>query len=153
MCSWMKKSLEESERIKMAKIELGKLIKDLHDSPDGKTLSLRQVAQRVGVKAPNLMHIENGVNAPSPDAYEAIINFFKPDDDYRKQMDYQYSIIRGTPPPDVCKIICANEGLNNALRVLNNQTLTDEQIAEVTALLTSFKICTTEGAATNGQDI
>ena len=149
----MKKSLEESEQIKMAKIELGKLIKDLHDSPDGKTLSLRKVAQRVGVKAPNLMYIENGVNAPTPDAYEAIINFFKPDDDYRKQMDYQYSIIRGTPPPDVCKIICANEGLNNALRVLNNQTLTDEQIAEVTALLTSFKIHITEGASTNGQDI
>ena len=146
----MKKSPAESEQIKAAKIELGRLIKDLHDSPDGKTLSLRKVAQMVGVKAPNLMHIENGVNAPTPDAYEAIIKFFKPDDDYRDQMDYQYSIIRGTPPPDVCKIICANQGLNNSLRVLENQTLTNEQIAEVTALLTSFKIHTKEGAATNG---
>ena len=146
----MKKSPEETEQIKAAKIELGRLIKDLHDSPDGKTLSLRKVGQIVGVKAPNLMHIENGVHAPSPDAYAAIIEFFKPDDDYRKKMDDQFSIIRGTPPPDVCKIICANEGLNNALRVLDNQTLTKEQIAEVTALLTSFKIHTKEGAATNG---
>lgn len=146
----MKKSPEENEQIKAAKIELGKLIKKLHDSPDGKTMSLRKVAQEVGVKAPNLMHIENGVNAPSPAAYAAIIEFFKPDDDYRKKMDDQFSIIRGTPPPDVCKIICANEGLNNALRVLDNQTLTKEQIAEVAALLTSFKIHTKEGAATNG---
>lgn len=146
----MEKSPEENAQINAAKVELGKLIKDLHDSPEGKTLSLRKVAQAVGIKAPNLMYIENGVNAPSPVVYDAIINFFKPGNDYRKKMDDQYSIIRGTPPPDVCKIICANAELNNSLRVLEDQTLTKEQVAEVTALLTSFKIHTTEGAATNG---
>lgn len=146
----MKGSKEENDQIKAAKVELGKLIRELHDAPEGKTLSLRRVAKAVGISAPNMTQIENGVYTPSPEVYDAIVNFFKPDNDYRKQMDYQYSIIRGTPPPDVCKIICANEGLNNALRVLDNQTLTKEQIAEVTALLTSFKIHTTEGAATNG---
>lgn len=146
----MKGSQEETAQIKAAKVELGKLIRELHDSPGGKTLSLRKAAKAVGVSAPNMTQIENGVYTPSPDVYDAIIKFFKPDDDYRRKIDCQYSIIRGTPPPDVCKIICANEGLNNALRVLDDQTLTEEQIAEVTALLASFKIHTTEGAATNG---
>ena len=146
----MKGSKEENDQIKAAKVELGKLIRELHDAPEGKTLSLRKVAEAVGISAPNMTQIENGVYTPSPEVYDAIVNFFKPDNEYRKQMDYQYSIIRGTPPPDVCRIICANQGLNNSLRVLENQALTDEQIAEVTALLTSFKIHTTEGAATNG---
>ena len=131
----MKNSTEETAQIKAAKIELGKLIRDLHDSPEGKTLSLRKVAKAVGISAPNLTQIENGVYTPGPEIYDSIIAFFKPDENYRRKMDYQYSIIRGTPPPDVCKIICANEGLNNALRALDNQTLTKEQIAEVTALL------------------
>ena len=146
----MKGSKEENDQIKAAKVELGKLIRELHDAPEGKTLSLRKAAEAVGISAPNMTQIENGVYTPSPEVYDAIVNFFKPDNEYRKQMDYQYSIIRGTPPPDVCKIICANQGLNNSLRVLENQALTDEQIAEVTALLTTFKIHTTEGAATNG---
>lgn len=146
----MKGSKEENDQIKAAKVELGKLIRELHDAPEGKTLSLRKAAEAVGISAPNMTQIENGIYTPSPEVYDAIVNFFKPDNEYRKQMDYQYSIIRGTPPPDVCKIICANQGLNNSLRVLENQALTDEQIAEVTALLTTFKIHTTEGAATNG---
>ncbi len=146
----MKNSTGDTVQIKVAKVELGNLIHDLHDPPSGKTLSLRKVAKAVGISAPNLTQIENGVYAPGPEIYDAIIDFFKPDEDYRRKMDDQYSIIRGTPPPDVCKIICANQGLNNSLRVLENQTLTDEQIAEVTALLTSFKIHTKEGAASNG---
>ena len=146
----MKGSKKENDQIKAAKVELGKLIRELHDAPEGKTLSLRKAAEAVGISAPNMTQIENGIYTPSPEVYDAIVNFFKPDNEYRKQMDYQYSIIRGTPPPDVCKIICANQGLNNSLRVLENQALTDEQIAEVTALLTTFKIHTTEGAATNG---
>lgn len=146
----MKELQEETEQIKAAKVALGKLIRELHDSPEGKTLSLRKAAKAVGISAPNMTQIENGVYTPSPGVYNAIIDFFKPDNGYRRQMDHQYSIIRGTPPPDVCKIICANAELNNSLRVLEDQTLTKEQIAEVTALLTSFKIHTTEGAATNG---
>lgn len=146
----MKGSKEENNQIKAAKVELGKLIRELHDAPEGKTLSLRKAAEAVGISAPNMTQIENGIYTPSPEVYDAIVNFFKPDNEYRKQMDYQYSIIRGTPPPDVCKIICANAELNNSLRVLEDQILTKEQIAEVTALLTTFKIHTTEGAATNG---
>ena len=146
----MKGSKEENDQIKAAKVELGKLIRELHDAPEGKTLSLRKAAEAVGISAPNMTQIENGIYTPSPEVYDAIVNFFKPDNEYRKQMDYQYSIIRGTPPPDVCKIICANAELNNSLRVLEDQILTKEQIAEVTALLTTFKIHTTEGAATNG---
>ena len=146
----MKNLPKETVQIKAAKIELGKLIHDLHDSPEGKTLSLRKAAKAVGISAPNLTQIENGVYTPGPEIYDAIIDFFKPDEDYRRKMDDQYSIIRGTPPPDICKILCANADLNTPLRILTNQTLTEEQIAEVTALLNSFQIKTTEGATTNG---
>lgn len=146
----MKNSKEETAQIKAAKVELGNLIRDLHDSPSGKILSLRKTAKAVGISAPSLMQIENGVNAPGPEIYDAIIDFFKPDEDYRRKMDDQYSIIRGTPPPDICRILCSNADLNEPLRILTNQTLTEEQIAEVTALLNSFKIESTEGAATHG---
>ena len=74
----MKGSQEETAQIKAAKVELGKLIRELHDSPEGKTLSLRKAAKAVGVSAPNMTQIENGVYTPSPDVYDAIIKFFKP---------------------------------------------------------------------------
>ena len=129
---------------------LGQAIKAIRTDDERGYVSLRKMEDAVGIPASNIKYIEDGVNAPSPEAYEAIIKELNPTDEERNELDRLYSLIRGTPPPDVCKIICANEGLNNALRVLDNQTLTKEQIAEVTALLTSFKIHTTEGAATNG---
>ena len=146
----MKKTAEESAFLKEQKLLLGQAIKAIRTDDERGYVSLRKMEDAVGIPASNIKYIEDGVNAPSPEAYEAIIKELNPTDEERKELDRLYSLIRGTPPPDVCKIICANEGLNNALRVLDNQTLTKEQIAEVTALLTSFKIHTTEGAATNG---
>ena len=146
----MKKTAEESAFLKEQKLLLGQAIKAIRTDDERGYVSLRKMEDAVGIPASNIKYIEDGVNAPSPEAYEAIIKELNPTDEERKELDRLYSLIRGTPPPDVCKIICANEGLNNALRVLDNQTLTKEQIAEVTALLTSFKIHTKEGAATNG---
>ena len=146
----MKKTAEELAFLKEQKLLLGQAIKAIRTDDERGYVSLRKMEDAVGIPASNIKYIEDGVNAPSPEAYEAIIKELNPTDEERKELDRLYSLIRGTPPPDVCKIICANEGLNNALRVLDNQTLTKEQIAEVTALLTSFKIHTTEGAATNG---
>lgn len=146
----MKKTAEESAFLKEQKLLLGQAIKAIRTDDERGYVSLRKMEDAVGIPASNIKYIEDGVNAPSPEAYEAIIKELNPTDEERNELDRLYSLIRGTPPPDVCKIICANEGLNNALRVLDNQTLTKEQIAEVTALLTSFKIHTTEGAATNG---
>lgn len=146
----MKKNAEESAFIKQQKLLLGQAIKAIRTDDERGYVSLRKLEDAVGIPASNVKYIEDGVNAPSPEAYAAIVKELNPTDTERKELDRLYSLIRGTPPPDVCKIICANEGLNNALRVLDNQTLTKEQIAEVTALLTSFKIHTKEGAATNG---
>lgn len=146
----MKKTTEESAFLKNQKLLLGQAIKAIRTDDERGYVSLRKMEDAVGIPASNIKYIEDGVNAPSPEVYEAIVRELNPTDAERKELDRLYSLIRGTPPPDVCKIICANQGLNNSLRVLENQALTDEQIAEVTALLTSFKIHTTEGAATNG---
>lgn len=146
----MKKTAEESAFLKNQKLLLGQAIKAIRTDDERGYVSLRKMEDAVGIPASNIKYIEDGVNAPSPEVYEAIVRELNPTDEERKKLDRLYSLIRGTPPPDVCKIICANAGLNNSLRVLENQTLTKEQIAEVTALLTSFKIHTKEGAATNG---
>ena len=146
----MKKTAEESAFLKNQKLLLGQAIKAIRTNDERGYVSLRKMEDAVGIPASNIKYIEDGVNAPSPEVYEAIVRELNPTDAERKELDRLYSLIRGTPPPDVCKIICANQGLNNSLRVLENQALTDEQIAEVTALLTSFKIHTKEGAATNG---
>lgn len=146
----MKKTSEESAFLKKQKFLLGQAIKAIRTDDERGYVSLRKMEDAVGIPASNIKYIEDGVNAPSPEVYEAIVRELNPTDGERKELDRLYSLIRGTPPPDVCKIICANQGLNNALRALDSQTLTDEQIAEVTALLTSFKIHTKEGAAING---
>lgn len=145
----MKKNDEESAFLKMQKLLLGQAIKAIRTDDERGYVSLRKLEVAVRIPASNIKYIEDGVNAPSPEAYEAIVRELNPTDAERKELDRLYSLIRGTPPPDVCKIICTNAGLNNSLRVLGNQTLTQAQIAEVTALLTSFKINTKEGAATN----
>ena len=146
----MKKTAEESAFLKNQKLLLGQAIKAIRTNDERGYVSLRKMEDAVGIPASNIKYIEDGVNAPSPEVYEAIVRELNPTDAERKELDRLYSLIRGTPPPDVCKIICVNQGLNNSLRVLENQTLTDEQIAEVTALLTSFKIHTKEGVASNG---
>lgn len=146
----MKKTAEESAFLKEQKLLLGQAIKAIRTDDERGYVSLRKMEDAVGIPASNIKYIEDGVNAPSPEVYEAIVRELNPTDEERKELDRLYSLIRGTPPPDVCKIICVNQELNNSLRVLENQILTDEQIAEVTALLTSFKIHTKEGAATNG---
>lgn len=146
----MKKTAEESAFLKNQKLLLGQAIKAIRTDDERGYVSLRKMEDAVGIPASNIKYIEDGVNAPSPEVYEAIVRELNPTDEERKELDQLYSLIRGTPPPDVCKIICANAELNNSLRVLEDQILTKEQVAEVTALLTSFKIHTTEGAATNG---
>ena len=146
----MKKTAEESAFLKEQKLLLGQAIKAIRTDDERGYVSLRKMEDAVGIPASNIKYIEDGVNAPSPEVYEAIVRELNPTDEERKELDQLYSLIRGTPPPDVCKIICANAELNNSLRVLEDQILTKEQVAEVTALLTSFKIHTTEGAATNG---
>ena len=70
--------------------------------------------------------------------YSAIVRYLKPEPSQRKKLDRLYSAIRETPPPDVCKIICANEGLNDVLRTVKELRLSQDQLTMMHSLLASF---------------
>lgn len=99
----MKKTAEESAFLKEQKLLLGQAIKAIRTDDERGYVSLRKMEDAVGIPASNIKYIEDGVNAPSPEAYEAIIKELNPTDEERKELDRLYSLIRGTPPPDVCK--------------------------------------------------
>ena len=134
----MKKSVAESAKIIKAKEKLGKRIKNLRESKKD-PISLRKLATLVGLPPSNMKYIEDGVNAPTAEIYEAIINNLKPGDKLHNEMDSLYTIIRGTPPPDVCNIICENNGLNDVLRIIETQKLSDQQLETLKKLLITFK--------------
>ena len=134
----MKMSVTESAEIVKAKKQLGKKIKDLRESKK-ETISLRKLASLVNLPPSNMKYIEDGVNAPTAEVYDAIIQNLKPGDKLHAEMDRLYTIIRGTPPPDVCDIVRKNNGMNDALRIVKDQELSAQQIASLKALLISFK--------------
>ena len=140
----MKKSATESVEIIKAKQQLGKKIKNLRESQK-ETISLRKLADLVNLPPSNMKYIEDGVNAPTAEVYDAIIRNLKPKDKLHAEMDSLYTIIRGTPPPDVCDIVRKNTGMNDALRIVKDQELSTQQIASLKALLTSFKTETVRG--------
>jgi transcriptional regulator with XRE-family HTH domain len=140
----MKKSATESAEIIKAKQQLGKKIKNLRESQK-ETISLRKLAGLVNLPPSNMKYIEDGVNAPTAEVYDAIIRNLKPKDKLHAEMDSLYTIIRGTPPPDVCDIVRKNTGMNDALRIVKDQELSAQQIASLKALLTSFKTETVRG--------
>lgn len=140
----MKKSATESAEIIKAKQQLGQKIKKLRESQK-ETISLRKLAGLVNLPPSNMKYIEDGVNAPTAEVYDAIIRNLKPKDKLHAEMDSLYTIIRGTPPPDVCNIVRKNTGMNDALRIVKDQELSAQQIASLKALLTSFKTETVRG--------
>lgn len=140
----MKKSVTESAEIIKAKQQLGKKIKNLRESQK-ETISLRKLAGLVNLPPSNMKYIEDGVNAPTAEVYDAIIRNLKPKDKLHAEMDSLYTIIRGTPPPDICDIVCKNTGMNDVLRIVKDQELSAQQIASLKALLTSFKTETVRG--------
>ena len=135
----MKKTAAETAFEKEQKILLGQAIKAIRTDDERGYISLRKLENLVKIPASNLKYIEDGVNAPSPEAYDAIITHLKPTDTQRRELDRLYSSIRKIPPPDVARIVCNNAGLNDALRIIANQQLTDAQLSQLTVLLTSFK--------------
>ena len=123
----------DSKKIEKQKKELGKLIKECRDKK-----SLRSVADAVGLPPSNLKYIEDGVNAPSPETYANLISELSPQAPMRKKMDRAYMSIRSAPPPDVCKVVTTNEGLNDSLRIIEGHTLTPQQFQKLNTLLRSF---------------
>lgn len=140
----MKQQSKENRNIKTAKTKLGKSIQKLRKQQG---YSQRELARAVDLSPSNMKYIEDGVNAPSSEKYLSIIQSLLPNNKDRDKLDSLYSIIRGTPPPDICEFMCKNQELNDAIRIINGYELSPDQIALVKQLFTSFK---TEGEAKNG---
>lgn len=124
----------ENEDKKQLKVELGKLIKSNREAKD---YSQRGLAKVIDLPNSNLKYIEDGINAPSPEVYKNIILQLNPNDNDRDKMDYLYSQIRGTPPPDICEFMIENDEVFNAIRK-NKYKLTRTQTRQLNKLLESF---------------
>ena len=103
----------EIDNKKGLKEELGQLIKF---NRKAKGESQRGLAKAIDLPNSNLKYIEDGINAPSPEVYKNIILLLKPNDEDRGRMDYLYSQIRGTPPPDICEFIIENDEVFESIR-------------------------------------
>lgn len=134
----MKKIPDDAFQKREAKMALGSMIKDIRSLDGTGGMSQRKLAEAVGLSPSNMKYIEDGVNAPSPDVYEAIVDCLKPDVVRRNELDRIYSQVRGTPPPDVCRIVCRNSGLSDVLRIIEEKTLSDCQLDALKELLKSF---------------
>ena len=106
-------SNREIDNKKELKEELGQLIKF---NRKAKWESQRGLAKAIDLPNSNLKYIEDGINAPSPEVYKNIILLLKPNDEDRGRMDYLYSQIRGTPPPDICEFIIENDEVFESIR-------------------------------------
>ena len=95
------------------KKELGKLIRDLRESRE---MSLRSLADAVGLSPSNLSYIEKGVNAPTGEVYLKIVENINPDKKAYQKMDELYMAIRNLPPPDICELLMKNPELIEQIR-------------------------------------
>ena len=55
----------------------------------------------------------------SHEIYKKIMIELNPNSKDRERMDYLYSGIRGTPPPDICEIVMNNPSLYGVLRAID----------------------------------
>lgn len=106
----------EIEDKKELKEELGKKIKSIREAIG---ISQRELARRIDLPNSNLKYIEDGINAPSFEIYKKVMIELNPNSKDRERMDYLYSGIRGTPPPDICEIVMNNPSLYGALRAID----------------------------------
>ena len=103
----------EAEDKKELKEALGLLIKSNRES---KGCSQRSLAKTINLSNSNLKYIEDGINAPSFEVYKKIMVELNPNSKDRDRMDYLYSQIRGTPPPDICEFIIENDEVFESIR-------------------------------------
>ena len=105
-----------------------------------KEKSLRKVAEPCGISAPQLLSIEKGTLCPTAEVYAKLVEALEPNQKQQISMDRLFMVIRGTPPPDVCRIMINNESLNNVLRQIGDAVLTIEQIDEINNLINTFNL-------------
>ena len=141
----MQKAEKKDKSTEVAKKQLGKRIAECRSE-----MSQRKLAGAVGLPPSNMKYIEDGVNAPSPEIYNKIIGILKPESKKRKEMDRLYMFIRKVPPPDVCKTMIENEAINEVMRMIDGQILTDTQIGAMKLLVSSFTHNNDKGVAKNG---
>ena len=135
---FMKNYTEEAVTERNVKRELGQKIREIRTLKESGGISQRKLANAVQIPPSNMKYIEDGVNAPSPRVYEAIVQYLKPETAQLEHLDRLYSAVRETPPPDVCRIVCGSEGMYDALRVLQDKPLGQAQIAKLKEFLHSF---------------
>ena len=121
----------EIDNKKELKEELGQLIKF---NRKAKGESQRGLAKAIDLPNSNLKYIEDGINAPSFEIYKKIMIELNPNSKDREKMDYLYSRIRGTPPPDICEFIMGNTELYEAIRG-NSSKLDNEQIKKISLII------------------
>ena len=119
---------------KELKEELGQLIKF---NRKAKGESQRGLARAIDVPNSNLKYIEDGINAPSFEIYKKIMIELNPNSKDREKMDYLYSRIRGTSPPDRCEFMLANNEIFDSIRK-NKCRLTRIQTEKLNTLLEAF---------------
>lgn len=139
------KTKKADKTIEKHKKKLGKKICTLRGE-----MSQRELAKKINLPNSNLKYIEDGVNAPTNEVYEKIIDTLSPPPKERKEMDKLFSLIRNTPPPDVCNIIIKTEGMNEAIRLIDGIPLNSEQLERVKELFISLKK-ENEGVLKNGR--
>ena len=135
----MRRADDEAVRMQTLKRELGQIIKNIRKQKGEGGISQRKLAEAVMIPPSNMKYIEDGVNAPSPRVYEEIIRYLVPDSTRRGELDRLYSAVRETPPPDVCRIICDNEGMNDVLREISELRLSQPQLDLLRDLIVSFR--------------
>ena len=125
----------EIDNKKELKEELGQLIKF---NRKAKGESQRGLAKAIDLPNSNLKYIEDGINAPSPEVYKNIILLLKPSYEDRGRMDYLYSQIRGTPPPDICDIVMKNTNLYGFLRAVGIEIkISDNQVEKFAEIISA----------------
>ncbi len=134
------------KKIKQKKA-LGKLLKSCRGE-----ISLRKVAEEIGLSPSNLKYIEDGVNAPTGEVFRKLILILNPDTKTRTTMDELYMAIREVPPPDVCDIIIKNQALISVLRPLDGLELNTAQIQEMKKCILSMAEETKKGETQNVED-
>lgn len=129
------------------KMELGELLKSCRGE-----ISLRKVADEIGLPPSNLKYIEDGVNAPTGEVFRKLILVLNPDTKTRSKMDKLYMAIREAPPPDVCDVFIKNQALVSALRPLGGLKLNTAQIQEMQKCILSMAEENRKGETQNAKD-
>ena len=99
---------------------------------------MRKFAETIGLPPSNLSYIEKGINVPSAEIYQRIVDKLEPSEQEHKKLDELYIIIRNVPPPDVCGVLLQNIELGEKIKILSNIQLTSTQLESIEKLFLKF---------------